>query len=147
MRVLCKERRGHVWRSVRIMPRTLKEAYDVAQKMSKVPNFLGNQPPEVLVQKNTAAFLVDGVGILYAADIREGESAHVHMTFWDGVLRGREELVHRTAGVVMQAFNLDHVWTAIPKSMPRVVAFTKRAGFFPFFEDDNLVALRLDRRN
>lgn len=120
---------------------------DIQQRLEAVPNFLPETNPlGVFLQEDAEVYLVDNVGVLVAVDIRAGDQAHVHMTFWDRRLRGRETLVETVARLVIQRHDLEYVWTAVPKKLRHVVAFVKRVGFEVFHEDERTLGLKLERR-
>jgi hypothetical protein len=83
---------------------------------------------------------VDDVGLLIADST--GDS---HVFFWDGRLRGREELCRQMAGVTMEIFELDSVSTRIPESEVMMIEFAKRVGFSEELVSDGVVYLRLGR--
>lgn len=134
-------------RVIRVVP-DLPMILDIHAKMREVNNFLvSSNPLAVFLREDIEVYLVDDVGILVAVNIQQGGTAHGHITFWDKRLRGREGLVYNTAQIIMERNDLHSIWTAVPKSARRVVAFAKRAGFKAYHEDSQVVCLKLDRRN
>jgi hypothetical protein len=114
--------------------------------LQRVPNFMqGSMMAGNLLARDVEILLVDNVGVLVAIDIIPGEFAHAHMTFWDGQLRGREALVRTAAEVMMEAYDLQELWTAVPAQSAMVLAFTNRVGFTKVNEYKGNVALRLLR--
>lgn len=144
--VWCCEPEGMALRTVHREERTVEHLLDLYTSMQQGPNFLASKNPlGVLLAPDTEILEVDNVGALVAVAIQPGHEAHAHMTFWDARLRGREGLVRTTAELVMQAYQLNRIWTAIPLSSPKVIAFTERVGFKRFYQDDDRVGLRLER--
>lgn len=135
-------------RTVREMPQTPDWAAVIASQMGKVRNFLGAQDHQrVFLDPNSHFCLVDDVGLIGAVGIVEDVSAHVHMTFWDKRMRGREVLASMIVGYLMNVHNLGGIWTGVPKKHNAVIGFAKRVGFKPFYEDDKVVGLLFLRRD
>lgn len=83
---------------------------------------------------------VDDVGLLIA-----DSTGDTHVFFWDGRLRGREELCKAMAYVTMEIFELEETSTRIPESEKMMIAFAKRVGYTEEFVLDGVVHLRLRR--
>lgn len=78
---------------------------------------------------NTVVLIADGgTGIMYATNIREGLSAQVHFMFWDGKLRGREELLRSVLQWFFATFHLQKVNAIIPDFCKALIRFAKRIG-------------------
>jgi hypothetical protein len=144
-RVWCLERQGMIRRDVVRMDRTPANILQLYDRLQGVPNFMEGSSLGRLLASGVEILLVDNVGVLVAVDIIPGEFAHAHMTFWDGQLRGREALVRTAAEVMMEAYDLQELWTAVPTQSAMVLAFTNRVGFTKVNEYKGNVALRLLR--
>lgn len=131
----CPEPKGARLRRVRELERTPQQIQWVMEKMSGVPSFFMGQSCwssiDELYDDKKVFFLVDDVGIICVAPNRVEimPNAHVHITFWDGRLRGREGLCRGLAREVLNAYSLSYLWTAIPDSSKMILAFAKRVGF------------------
>lgn len=135
-----------VLRTVRRGDKSVEHLMELYAQLQRVPNFLEERNPlGVFLAPSTEILEVDDVGALVAVDIVPGRSAHAHMTFWDRRLCGREPLVRTAAELVMQAYDLAFVWTAIPVSNKQVLSFAERVGFLRFHEDGERVGLKLER--
>lgn len=145
-KVLCRERGGDVLREVRLMPRDLAHIMDLYAKLGQVVNFLSKtNPVGIFIDQRNTFFEVDDVGIIavlpFGGDIM---GCHVHITFWDRILRGREGLC-RTLAEWVTELRREPLFTAIPDQDRVVLAFAKRVGFTVWREADNVVTLRFDR--
>jgi hypothetical protein len=126
----CREKSGRQIRSVRMLKKTPRNVLQLVDRLSTVRNFLPQERQfDFLLDKKTLIFMVDDVGVLVAAEVVADNAAHVHMTFWDGRLRGRERLVQLTAMWLRETCRLKYLWTAIPKELRVVRSFCERAGF------------------
>lgn len=72
---------------------------------------------------------VDEVGILYATEVRPGLSANCHFTFFDSILRGREELVLSCLRWLCNVANLRKINVWIPDFARVLGRFLGRIGF------------------
>jgi len=130
---VCQERDGQITRHVAILdPRDSVLIEELIERMWKVPTFLPVDPElarRMFQASNSIFFLVDSVGIVAVQDVSLGLAAHVHVTFWDRKLRGREGLCRKLAQYVMQRFGLVRLFTWVPETMPTVAAFAERVGF------------------
>lgn len=128
----CPERGGTVRRTVVDMPRDLRLWLEITKLMETVPNFLSKsyrKNTEIFMDERNKFFLIDDVGVAAVLTEKALPLAHVHVTFWDHKLRGREELCRRLCDYVMFHMELDQLHTAIPKTSTAVLAFVKRIGF------------------
>jgi hypothetical protein len=142
MAVSCQEKRGLVLRTVnRFYPRKPDALY-LLQRMYGKPSLFSNQPLQdikqlkYLYESGWTWLLVDDVGILGVGpfSLHEGPTSNVlacdvHMTFWDMVLRGREDLVRMMAIWAADHRDARAVYTVVPSSSKAVLAFCKRVGF------------------
>lgn len=144
MRYRCDEPHGTVWRSVQKLsphPAGVLKVYD---RLKKVPNlFTFKEPvtPEVLERlfaRHGFIWTVDDVGIILIVPFN-GIGAHAHITFWDGRLRGREDLCRRFALDRIRDWSLQFITTPVPREHVMIAAFVKRVGFEPLLEKDGLV--------
>lgn len=112
-------------------PRELLEVYD---RLKGCTNLFGAREDagenivEGLVRLARYIWRVDDVGILAVLPVGP-HAAHVHITFWDKRLRGREELCRRFGLHVMETYGFDTIWTGMPASARATLAFAKRVGF------------------
>lgn len=137
--IVCREKSGSIRRYVRVMYQN--EARMIYDYLALRPSFVSSEDEFVdLVKKGMVCFLVDDVG-MFAVVVDKSGRAHVHMTFWDGRLRGRETLAREVAHFAMETLELDRLWTAIPLTRPAVLAFAERVGFKRFKEQNEVVGL------
>lgn len=129
MIVYCREREGGIVRVGRALCKTPDHLQDIVAKMVNVPNMLDGQGWEYLADPNFVGIEVDNVGLVGMDKLVVGHSGRVHVTFWDGRLRGRELLCKRIAEHWMERFGLGFVYTTIPEQARTVIAFCKRVGF------------------
>jgi hypothetical protein len=126
--ILCKEKAGPIWRAVRPMNLSVANILDVAQKLAKVPNFLSAQNPlHVFVDPENTIYEIDDVGIIAILPL-DRATLHAHMTFWDGRLRGREN-VCRYLATFITGLTKKQLITGVPEENKIVLAFVLRAGF------------------
>lgn len=113
------------------MARTPEEIGGILDAVQGMPNLFEGQSCwksiDELYDERKIYLLVDNVGII--CFVPRDDNAHVHITFWDKRLRGRELLCKVVAREMMQALGLRFLWTAIPESARVILAFTKRLGF------------------
>jgi len=120
-------------RSVRQLRPDSAEVLRVFDRLKLCPNMFGEIKPDLLeklIAEHTKFWLVDDVGLL-AFDQWRSDSAHVHMTFWDRRLRGREALCKTVMCRLMAEHSIDRVYTVIPLASRIVRAFALRIGFKP----------------
>lgn len=117
--------------------------------LAQVPNFLsGKRALESrklvdLFRTDRLYLLVDDVGsIVFAFDQVE---PHVHVTFWDRRLRGREAMCKAIGQEVMHQLGVGRLWTMIPRDARMILAFCRRVGFEPVVEVSGVVGLILPR--
>lgn len=150
LRFDCKERGKVVQRTVRLFDNSLENVIAVIDKMAGVPNFLSRRNPfETFLAEDVTVFEVDDVGMLLIGHMQYGYSASVHVTFWDKILRGREDLCRSMAELVIAIAGLKFLWCAVPLGPESrvILAFAKRIGFVPVFERNGVVVLHYTRRN
>jgi hypothetical protein len=120
---------------------------EIQEKLDGVPNFLGAyRLAEYLTNRSVSLFLVDNVGVVFGLMHPSREFAEVHITFWDRVLEGREDLCADIAQFYMNSNGAKFVVTTIPKSRKRLLAFAKRAGFVSYDESEDKIMLALMRK-
>lgn len=115
-----------------MLPLTEEILY-VYDKLGTCPNLFGSRSIrsiEDLLSNHWKFWLVDDVGLL-CFDPFTVRIAHVHITFWDKRLRGRESLCRAVAGHLMSEYQIDTLLTVIPDSAKIVGAFARRVGFQP----------------
>lgn len=130
--VICNERGGECTRLVVEMPRDIRLWQDILRQMQTVPNFLAKSDYEntrAFLDERNQFYLIDDVGIAAVFPQRWFQAAHVHITFWDRKLRGRENLCRLLCDYVKTKYELDHLFTVIPVDSKTVLAFAKRIGF------------------
>lgn len=134
MKVYCYEDGKQIERTVSRMsldPETVLKVYD---KLKYVPNMFSPTGESRVTTLNDfydpryAFWLVDDIGLFCLVPASDNR-AHVHITFWDRRLRGREELGRRFVQTAMVQYNLRGIFTAVPKTSRATLAYAKRAGF------------------
>lgn len=126
---LCKEKNGAVWRTVWMPKVTIPWATEMVEKTSKVSNFLPKDNPfTVLLDNKNKFFQVDNVGLIAVLHMEGYQLLHVHVTFWDGRLRGREGLC-RALSIFVENMTEKFLFTQIPAEYRALIAFAKRVGY------------------
>lgn len=134
MKFTCVERGQTILREVTPFvpsPETALEIYDKVKDKASMFSLDGRTGPKALTSLLNPAhhfWLVDDVGLLCVASYEPG-MGHAHITFWDCILRGREELVRSMARQSMRDMKLSLLYTAIPAASRATLAFAKRIGF------------------
>lgn len=138
---LCEEKKGKVLRTLRLMPRhDIAHIWRVVERCQRVPNFLPEDNPIApFVIDQNLFFEVDDVGLIAVVPIDERYS-HVHITFWDGRMRGRE-LLCRSLSDWVHCISGRILFTVIPETSEKVVAFCKRVGYVERARTEGVVTL------
>jgi hypothetical protein len=132
--VWCPEKRGArertVWRLDNAPPAEwlAERIRDIPSMFSNRPGCTGGQLNQLLVPGWTF-YATDDVGLLAGGPFVQHGMGDVHITFWDRVLRGREELARRVAEWHMKERGYDAVYTVIPSRSVATLAFARRVGF------------------
>jgi len=133
MRIYCKEPAGEFLRLVEQLPPETEAVLRVYDHLGTCANLFGRrvvESIEQLIRDHWKFWLVDDVGLICFDPWIPG-FAHIHITFWDRRLRGREHLVNVVIKSLMTRNNVHTVATVIPESSRVVAAFAKRAGMIP----------------
>lgn len=127
---LCKEKNGAVWRSVRVAKPSVNWANRMIDNLQTVPNFLPkNNPYLTLLDPKNKYFEIDNVGIIAVMPMDDWPNLlHVHITFWDRRLRGREGLCRSLADWVTGICDKT-LFTQIPEKNQVLLSFAQRVGF------------------
>jgi hypothetical protein len=148
------EPEGRIERSVMELhpdPSTILEIYD---KLKKVRNFYtqaGHEPYSNedilldLLNNYQWYWLIDDVGIFHGAPLSP-DSGHVHMTFWDRRLRGREGLVKEALRQAMDKHGWLIAWTATIPEAKTAEAFVRRLGFTEFASSETYTSFWITRQ-
>lgn len=138
---MCTEKGGKKLRSIRLMPRhDIAYIWETVARCERVANFLPKDNPiaPFMVRENLF-FEIDDVGMIAVVPV-EGTLAHVHITFWDGRMRGRELLCHTLSDWCSQLLGRT-LFTVIPESSEKVLAFCKRVGYLERAREQGIVTL------
>jgi len=132
-------------REVRLL--NAEDLLEVEPLFQSVPNFLeeGTTLASIVEAPDAVAFLVDKIGILVVNGILPGKYGVAHITFWDRVLEGREQLCREVAQFVMACAGLQFLLTTIPQNRQRLLEFARSVGFVPVEFTESLVVLALMR--
>lgn len=146
LQFVCQEKGGEVLRTVRPMQRTIPRILDVLEKMGRVPSMLDPvNPARIFLDPTIGILEVDDVGLLVVSDFKAAEGgAHVHATFWDGRLRGREEMCKSLVTMASEV-RRQMVHTAIHQDRKALLAFCRRVGFRPLRQAQAMVVLQFTR--
>lgn len=145
MQVVCMERRGAILRQVCEAAHTPEILWGLFDRLKGVPNFLsGKKQLEslsagILFDPLSKILLVDDVGAVLSIYDPRFHTAHVHVTFWDRRLRGREELCRKIALGLMLTYEVTWLYTKIPKESGMIRAFAKRVGFEMLGDEETFV--------
>lgn len=131
--MLCQEKSGGVVRQFKLMSRDCATILDIVDKCNRVSNFLYKDAYltySAFLDDGNVVYLVDNVGTVFLKP-RSGFIAEVHITFWDGRLRGREAICLEIGRDFLKQRGLreGRFVTAIPADRAAVIAFAKRVGF------------------
>lgn len=146
MSVMCQEPEGDILRTVKLLVFTPENLYKLWEKISQYPTLYGvdvKQDPQVLldhlftqegfnVKANGLFFVVDDfVGLFTLNDIRPGESASVHYSFFDRRHKGRVDLIRMMLNWAFNEFQFKRLETTVPVYVkPYVMQFvTEDLGF------------------
>lgn len=133
--VLCKERSGEIIRRARYLRDHLDDAVYVYHRLRGLPSMFSATPLESLqpirkaFEQGWQILAIDDVGLVAVGTDMVEEYIDVHITFWDRVLRGREDLARVAIGWALDVTEAQGVYTAIPSSSKATIAFAKRVGF------------------
>lgn len=120
-------------------PELVLQVYD---KMRSAPRHYGGtfgvEMLATLLVIANHCWLVEDKGIIIVLPTIPGE-AECHISFWDGRLRGREELCRELAA----SLPYNRLWAAIPLEAKTVRFFAKRIGFKTTEIDSNKETLCL----
>lgn len=118
-----------------LIPPESELIWDIFYKIKDIPNMLvdeehpGPFAAKALFDRSNMIFQVGDCGIIGVANIERGHSAEVHVTFWDGMLRGKEKVCRQVAEALINKFELKILYTRIPELRHSTLAFAKRVGF------------------
>lgn len=144
--VVCQEPEGNILRTVRLLVFTPENLHKLWEKVSQYPTLYGvdvKKDPQTLldhiftqegydVKANGLFFVVDDfVGLFTLNDIRPGESASVHYSFFDRRHKGRTNLIRVMLGWAFDNFQFKRLETTVPVYVkPFVMKFvTEDLGF------------------
>lgn len=140
----CKEPEGFVTRKVVPFKYSIESLRWLWEKLSKIDALFDDDNPNDIdtfilamldirddgtFSPNGLAWIVDDVGIIRITDIEAGNKAQVHITFWDGRLKGREPILRYLLAHAMDLFELDHVYAIVPVANRSLLFATERFGF------------------
>ena len=135
LKVECEERDGVVTRTARLLTPAMDDVIAVYNNLRGLPSMFSATPMRTLrpivdaMDAGWEILLVDNVGLLaFGTTIIEGH-IDVHVTFWDRILRGREQLAREAIDWAMTSSGALGVYTGIPSSSKATIAFAKRVGF------------------
>ena len=133
MQYECKEKHGTVTRQI-VKVKDVASIARVCDKVRCVPNFLGNGTGSIafVFDPMTDIYAIDDVGAIIVCKrptLFQPGAAHVHVTFWDKILRGREDLCSTLAKHVLIEEQFSWLWTLIPENAGAIRFFARRVGF------------------
>ena len=134
MMLPCIEDGRTIERDVRPLGLEPQEMLAVYDRLKNCTNLFGVKEDagehivEGLIRMGRYIWRVDDVGIIAVLPVGP-HAAHVHITFWDKRLRGREGLCRSFARYILASLGLDTLWTGLPGSARATLAFAKRVGF------------------
>lgn len=92
--------------------------------------FIGQEEDGSIVSRGLLWVIDDFVGVFYVTDIRPEEDALVHFTFFDGRIRGRDELAKRMLKYVFHHYQFRRLSAKAPLFVvPATLHFIERIGF------------------
>lgn len=133
--VSCPERRGTRERTVRRVDLAVHDVLFIQNKLRGLPSMFSlvpmtdAKPIWRAIDAGWDFLAVDDVGLLGIGRTYHNALIDVHISFWDQVLRGREQLCRQAAEYARQLREAEGVYTAIPVSAKATIAFAKRVGF------------------
>ena len=133
--VLCKEKSGDILRRARPLSRGVDECVHVLRRLRGLPSMFSAVPMTTFrpiwdaLDSGWEVLVVDDVGLMAVGSTPISGHIDVHITFWDRVLRGREDLARAGILWAMLKSGETGAYTAVPSSAKTTIAFAKRVGF------------------
>lgn len=146
-RFICQEPEGRVSRTVRRLPAYPAVVLEVYDRLHDVPSMFSwegtpsSDTIEQLLDPRNLFWLVDDVGLLGCIPTEWPGIAHVHCTFWDHRMRGRENMC-RAMLVHFLSYGYDEFLTAASKRAGMARAFAQRIGFRVYEVQNDITVLR-----
>jgi hypothetical protein len=135
-RAWCYEKRGTIERSVYRIKPVERDRQWFFEKLKGKSSLFVNTPLEspeqldLLFYDRITWVLVDNVGLLAVGVTRHSlNGLDVHMTFWDGIKRGRAGLCRQAVQWVFKEFHVSEVYTLVPLSERVLLNFAHTVGF------------------
>jgi len=141
----CEERTGRILRTVLEMEKDEALIWWIFDRIRGIPNFITHDPSKFTFESMLWCFLptiklylIDDVGTALLQK-HSKTVADIHITFWDKVLRGREQLCIAALRQITGEEHLSSLSTSIPLTSRATLAFAKRLGFKSISQPDSPV--------
>lgn len=146
----CREKGGLLLRRVEPLSKTAKDLAWLVLMLKRRDSFLRHvsmaDALTLLLDKRTYILTVDDVGAIILSNIHEGFAAEVHVTFWDGRIKGRERLCRKVAEWLFRIHRLDHLFCLIPEGNTTGLRLASATGFKDTCRENGNVLMILERR-
>lgn len=147
----CREKGGLLLRRVEPMPKSSIDLAWLILMLKGKDSFLRHvgmaDAISLLLDKRTYILTVDDVGAVVLSNIHEGVAAEVHVTFWDGRIRGRERMCRKIAEWLFRIHKLDQMFCLIPEGNTTGLRLAQAVGFKETRRENSNVLLILERRS
>jgi hypothetical protein len=147
----CQEKGGLTLRRVEPLSKTAKDLAWLVLQLKEADSFLRHvsmaDALTLLLDKHTYILTIDSVGAVVLSSINEGYSAEVHVTFWDGRVRGRERMCRKIAEWLFRMYSLAEMHCLIPEGNTTGLRLAKAVGFKDFRHENGNVLMILERRS
>ena len=147
----CFEKAGLILRRVELLDRGAKALAWLVLQLKEKDSFLRHvgmaDALVLLLDQHTYILTVDNVGVIILTNIHKGRSAEVHVTFWDGRVRGRERMCRKVAEWLFRMFELSEMYCQIPEGNTTGLRLAKAVGFIDFRHENGNVLFILERRS
>lgn len=147
----CHEKGGLTLRRVEPLAKEAKALAWLVLMLKETDSFLSHvsmaDALTLLLDKRTYTLTVDDVGAVILSNIHQGLSAEVHVTFWDGRVRGRERMCRKIAEWLFRMYDLGEMYALIPEGNTTGQRLAKAVGFKNFRCENGNVLFILERRS
>jgi len=147
----CHEKGGLTLRRVEPLAKEAKDLAWLVLRLKETDSFLRHvsmaDALTLLLDERTYILTIDDVGAVILTSIHQGFAAEVHVTFWDGRVRGREGMCRKIADWLFRMFTLEQMFCLVPEGNTSGQRLAKAVGFKDIKHENGNVLLILERRS
>lgn len=147
----CHEKTGLTLRRVEPLVKDAKTLAWLVLMLQESDSFMRHvcmaDALSLLLAQNTYVLTIDDVGAVILTGIKKGCSAEVHVTFWDGRVRGRERMCRKIAEWLFRMYELSEMLCLIPEGNTTGRRLARAVGFVDFKHENGNVLFILERRS